>query len=513
MRSSRIVALVLVAWSVAAAFAACGGGETQPAGPDASVEGGGSVSVDIGPNGGTVSACGSVLAIPPGALTTTTTISMSCDPLATVPGFVLDSPLYRFAPDGLTFARPATATLAFAAPPGTSPALYWSRPGGGYAAIASSVQGVYVVASIGHFSTGFVGALVAAQDGGPPPAEGGPIPGDGGPDAVGEGGTDSAASVFPDAGSDAGTDAGPDAPVGTADSGSAETGAGGPDAGGSDAPPGPPDAGALQDGCVTPYTPGFVDCLWMGSAFSECRIGSQSCCTTYGCQSTGTCGVNVVGVACDGPEDCDGGLCFSGGCAQSGAGCREDYLCPGATLCTCHSDLDCAGTGFPYCYPDPCESHYYPFPVCHPSPSPDAGVNGSCVWTGGIPDGSVACNGAACATPANVCCVGTADGGTCDPSPGNCSDYTVECDGPEDCGPGMVCCANSTGRGPRSFCTTQCAGMPIDEYLGVTAQHSNGIVCHTVADCGGSGTCKAFSLNRAFAGDASAFGTVMLCYP
>ena len=76
----------------------------------------------------------------------------------------------------------------------------------------------------------------------------------------------------------------------------------------------------------------------------------------------------------------------------------------------------------------------------------------------------------------------------------------------------MVCCANSTSAGLRSFCTTQCAGTPVDAYYGVTS-HSNGVVCHTAADCVGSGSCKAFSLNPAFAGDASAYGTVMLCYP
>jgi hypothetical protein len=91
-------------------------------------------------------------------------------------------------------------------------------------------------------------------------------------------------------------------------------------------------------------------------------------------------------------------------------------------------------------------------------------------------DGSpgVACDQANCA-PGQTCCREVL-------VPGQASTYCLEdiswcegatftCDGPEDCGAAELCCADLAGR---VACAPSCSGM---------------VVCHTAADCGGTGCC------------------------
>jgi hypothetical protein len=289
MRGARsLVSALVVAGCVASVvlgFAACGGG-TQGAPSDASTESGNSVSADVGPAGGTIAACGSVIAIPPGSLTATTTVTLSCDPTATVPGFALASPLYRFEPAGLTFARPATVTLAFAGSP-ASPAIYWSRlDGSGYDPIASTVQGAFAVGAVTHFSTAFVGKPAQSSR-------------DGGGDATIR-------------------DAGTDGPM--------------------------RDAPAEATVCATPTDPSTVG-VPCGSA--TCTGDASTCCHDWpgnggniglpgGCASrlqNGYCpgtqpgsGTGGIAQGCDGPEDCASGQSC---CAVLGTYCTfRDCLIP-----------------------------------------------------------------------------------------------------------------------------------------------------------------------------------------
>jgi hypothetical protein len=66
--------------------------------------------MDIGPAGGTVSLEGLTLTIPPGALTQTTTITVTSSQ-DNVPWLQQYSPLYFLEPDGLDFLKPATVTI------------------------------------------------------------------------------------------------------------------------------------------------------------------------------------------------------------------------------------------------------------------------------------------------------------------------------------------------------------------------------------------------------------------
>ncbi len=166
--------------SVLALVAGCGGEETAPTPGDATVvdAGGGTT---IGPAGGVILGAGVTLTVPPGALDAPVTITVTRTDEPIPPGYVGYSPVWRFAPAGLTFAVPVTVQMAFTGD-ATRAGLYWSRASGaGYERLASSVAGATVVGGVTHFSLGFVGAETSADAG---PMDGGIAPDATAPDAV-----------------------------------------------------------------------------------------------------------------------------------------------------------------------------------------------------------------------------------------------------------------------------------------------------------------------------------------
>jgi hypothetical protein len=437
------------------AFASCGGGTQQPSSGN---DGGASVSADVGPSGGSVSACNGSISIPAGALSTTTTITVSCDPTATVAGYSLASPLYRFQPDGLTFAIPTTVTVSFEGQP-AEPTLFWSRPdGSGYDAIASMVQGAVVVGQVSHFSTGFVAPR-------PPP----------------DGGADGPSNGPSDAPTDAGSDA-DGAPI-------------------CHLPADPPTTGV-------PCGPGQT----CSGSDSSCCYDDLTCGSPNGIRYTDA-SPNMLCQAverCDGPEDCPAGQqCFVG----PNSYCGTAQLFPTA----CHADSDCPPDA-PLCGPPreimPLNSSLYVLRTCTRICSSDSdctvpwsdaslSIYGTCSATSGCastcgfpapdagPDsgpyvpptdagcvtpytpGSVACpnaSGAAsyCNTEWTVCC------GNASCTPGACgtsSGYTTMCDGPEDCADGSVCANGNCLAG--SSCDVTLFNL-------TTVSECN---CHSAADC------------------------------
>lgn len=146
----------------------------SPGGTDAG-EGPATGAVTVGAAGGTVSAGGAVLSIPPGALAADTAITMSVSADPVPAGYAAYSPLYRFEPSGLAFAKAASISIPFAIQPGSDSgnpgndprlaALFWSRRGGsGYERVAARISGGTVTAEVTHFSTGFVGNGVEYVD-------------------------------------------------------------------------------------------------------------------------------------------------------------------------------------------------------------------------------------------------------------------------------------------------------------------------------------------------------------
>lgn len=110
----------------------------------------------VGPEGGTVEYEGLALEIPPGALSEEVEISIARSADAPSGNFVRLSPVFRFEPDGLTFAVPAT--VRFPLPDGArSPGIYWASAGAPFQRIGGSVEEGTIAGEVSHFSTGFVG--------------------------------------------------------------------------------------------------------------------------------------------------------------------------------------------------------------------------------------------------------------------------------------------------------------------------------------------------------------------
>jgi len=145
--------LVLV--TVALLLPACGG-DDGGGGGGSGVDGG-STSDLVGPAGGTVSIAGAELEIPAGALEEEVEISITETAEEVPGGFLGSSPVFQFEPDGLVFAQPVAARMAFEGSPDQLD-LIWSVTGGeGYEAMGATIDGQMVVGQITHFSQGFVG--------------------------------------------------------------------------------------------------------------------------------------------------------------------------------------------------------------------------------------------------------------------------------------------------------------------------------------------------------------------
>ena len=83
---------------------------------------------------------------------------------ATVPsGYTASSAIYKFEPEGLTFAKPVTVTLAFWGS-GANVALFWSKSGdaASFDNVGGTVSGATIVGQTMHFSQAFVGAATDA---------------------------------------------------------------------------------------------------------------------------------------------------------------------------------------------------------------------------------------------------------------------------------------------------------------------------------------------------------------
>ena len=132
---------------------------------DASMEGGGPVATDVppveltvGPEGATVRLGDLRVQVPPGALGAPTAIRVTATNEPAPAGYRAFSRVYRFEPEGTTFAQPVTVTLPFTGDARLA-TVFWSRSpseGGGYERLGGVPSGGTVSVTVTHFSTGFV---------------------------------------------------------------------------------------------------------------------------------------------------------------------------------------------------------------------------------------------------------------------------------------------------------------------------------------------------------------------
>ncbi|MBK8696767.1 MAG: FG-GAP repeat protein [Deltaproteobacteria bacterium] len=122
----------------------------------------------IGPAGGSLRVDGVVLTVPAGALATETRLNVRRTDEAIPDGYSGRSALYRFEPDGTRFAVPVSVRMTVMGD-AAGASVWWSREGGGYERLATTVSNGSAIALVTHFSGGFVATAVvvdAGTDGG-----------------------------------------------------------------------------------------------------------------------------------------------------------------------------------------------------------------------------------------------------------------------------------------------------------------------------------------------------------
>jgi hypothetical protein len=149
----RSLALVVFAGSVLS----CSSSSPAASGTDAGSD---SVTQTVGPEGGTLNVGGATATIPKDALTTSVVITITSAPAtsANVPdGYVALSSFYTCGPSGTEFAQPVTMQMPFT-PDGQPATMFWtSGSDPTFKDLGGTPQGTTMVATIRHFSAGFVG--------------------------------------------------------------------------------------------------------------------------------------------------------------------------------------------------------------------------------------------------------------------------------------------------------------------------------------------------------------------
>lgn len=141
---NRLASLVLLAVAVLVASAGCQRFEKT-----------------VDERGGRVRAEGLELEIPPDALSEQVKITITREKEGSVPSdLVAHSALYRFEPEGLTFAKPVEIRIDDGSPPNEA-RIYWTREGSSteFEPRSTARDGTTFVAKVSHFSSGFVGQL------------------------------------------------------------------------------------------------------------------------------------------------------------------------------------------------------------------------------------------------------------------------------------------------------------------------------------------------------------------
>jgi hypothetical protein len=136
-------------------LAACSDSESTTPG---TTSGGNSVTQPIGPEGGTIVVGGATVTIPKGALADTKQITISATDEKPPAGFTAVSKVFRCEPSGTEFAADVTMEMPFT-DDGKPVKMFWSTGSdptfkdiGG-----SSANGKTMIATVKHFSAGFVG--------------------------------------------------------------------------------------------------------------------------------------------------------------------------------------------------------------------------------------------------------------------------------------------------------------------------------------------------------------------
>ena len=116
-----------------------------------------SVTQPIGPEGGKIEVGGAVVTFPPGAVAASTMFTISADTEAVPDGFIALSKRFKCGPTGTDFGKPVEMRMPFT-DDGKGGSLFWSSGADpSFKDLGGRIEGTTMVATIMHFSEGFVG--------------------------------------------------------------------------------------------------------------------------------------------------------------------------------------------------------------------------------------------------------------------------------------------------------------------------------------------------------------------
>ena len=132
-----------------ASSASCSSSSESAAAPTA-------VTQTIGPEGGAIVVGGATVTFPKGAVSAPLSITISATETSPE-GYVLLSHVFECGPSGSEFAMPVTMQMPFT-DDGKGGTLFWSERGEAtFKDLGGRIEGNTVIASVSHFSSGFVG--------------------------------------------------------------------------------------------------------------------------------------------------------------------------------------------------------------------------------------------------------------------------------------------------------------------------------------------------------------------
>lgn len=148
--------LLVSLFALALDMTACSSTSTPAPGSSGGATDATTVTKPIGPAGGTIEVGGAVITFPKDAVKADTVVTISVDPNAPA-GFVALSKVFKCEPSGTDFAAPVEMRMPFV-DDGMGGTLFWSSGADPtFKDLGGRVDGKTVVATVQHFSSGFVG--------------------------------------------------------------------------------------------------------------------------------------------------------------------------------------------------------------------------------------------------------------------------------------------------------------------------------------------------------------------
>jgi hypothetical protein len=147
-----VVALVVAVAAASSASCSSSSGSSGTTNPQPT-----SVTQEIGVEGGKIEVGGAVVTFPKGALAANKSITISVKESGPPDGFVALSKVFVCEPSGTDFAEPVTMQMPFT-DDGKGGTMFWSSGADPtFKDVGGVVQGNTMVATVRHFSSGFVG--------------------------------------------------------------------------------------------------------------------------------------------------------------------------------------------------------------------------------------------------------------------------------------------------------------------------------------------------------------------